>query len=306
MKTIRTLSLTLLSLLVLTACGGGGGGGNAPATPVNSTPPETTPPVLNSTLSTVNSTQTDNHAGSTISTPSTKTETPSTVENTKPEKPVEKPKPSLDFVPDSLKDEVREAKRIELRDETGAIIRSLYVSDRPLGIVDERLESGQKFRGLNQVYSSSTAIYDNKAFYFFNETATSGGIEGLWTEPSKLPKGTVTYTGESVNVEGTGKLTLTANFDENTVEGSIKHERGSINGNITLEKTLMDKQPENKFTLFIGKATNFFNQDYYVGAFAGPNAEEVVGYVMKDKIKAEEVKFENLKFYEAFGGKKAE
>lgn len=310
------LAVALLSSIILSACGGGGGGDSSPAaTPINtSAQTSASQATSNSTTNTTSSTNT-NKSTSTTNTTSPEDITPSEttpIPPVSPEQPISKPSSSLDSVPDDLKETVREAKRITLVDRnTGEKIRDLYVSDRPLGIVNEKLESGQLFRGINLTYSSATGIYDNKWFYLGNESAASADYEGLATRSENLPKGTVTYEGDSVGVDYTGKLSLTANFDEKTVEGSITDRNGLLTRDLTLEKTTMHSyQDENSdVTSFVGRATNFFDKDYYIGSFAGPNGEEVIGYLGKKASKDipdEEIQYKDLQLYEAFGGTRKE
>lgn len=124
------------------------------------------------------------------------------------------------------------------------------------------------------------------------------GLETKYTD--KPTSGSATYNGVSFGANSEGKLSLTANFTDNTVEGRL-YDRTTLKDKkalpiITLEKT--EIYNDDNQAVYNGVAHATIDGDVvktrYIGGFGGPNAEESAGVVLDDR---------NLP-YEAFIGKK--
>lgn len=217
--------------------------------------------------------------------------------------------PSINYVRDDLKVDVRAAKQLTIFDPvTRDTIKVMQLSDYPEGIIKETFQrsgnaSTSYARIINQAYSSSMTFHTNESA----EIAYNSFYGGYVTKIDELPKGTATYQGSSLGINAQGLLALTADFDRKRVEGKIYNRRqndGNALNDITLESTsiqreFMSSSATNKSiaaAVFDGYTTTSDGmRGKYEGTFAGPNAEEVVG-VLTD-VYGNDV-------YEGFAGKK--
>lgn len=210
--------------------------------------------------------------------------------------------PSINYVAAEHKELVRSAKKVVLNDgNTGQAFKTIEFANLPVGAVSETFKVGnitEYLKAYNQVYSTSFAIFNPED----RGIAKQARVTGLPTEQVNLPKGTATYQGNSQGYNTTGTLHLTANFDAKNVSGKIDN-RKTTEGNalpvITLYSAGFSTVPFGKdlnnqsleAVSFQGRT----NEGYYTGVFAGPKAEEVVGFLSKER---------NLAPYEIFAGEK--
>ncbi|WP_373767098.1 factor H binding protein domain-containing protein [Glaesserella sp.] len=234
-------SYTILTLGLLTACGGGGGSGGTTAS-----------------ASGTQVTPTDSN-----------------------------PQPSIVYVTDTYKDFVKEAKKVTIIDSNDKVIKEIVLANHPKGIIRESFTVDnvtEYLKGINQAYSATTAIYNLGD----SGVAKTANIMGLPTSNENMPKqGKYTYQGHSIGLDNQGKLTLVADFDTKSVNGKIyalKQDNGVALSDIVLRQgnfyrgQFTGKNQTFDATMFRGTTSN---AGYYVGSFTGPNAEEVVGTLLK-------------------------
>lgn len=210
---------------------------------------------------------------------------------------------SIDSVQDNLKAKVIEEKTIDIYGQM------TNIADMPEGWVNiEKVGDNYYVRGYNLPYLAAgyalpkdvnideygrvvDARVDPDAFDII-------GLETKYTD--KPTSGSATYNGVSFGANSEGKLSLTANFTDNTVEGRL-YDRTTLKDKkalpiITLEKT--EIYNDDNQAVYNGVAHATIDGDVvktrYIGGFGGPNAEESAGVVLDDR---------NLP-YEAFIGKK--
>lgn len=213
--------------------------------------------------------------------------------------------PSSSYVREDLKAEVRSAKELTIFDpETKEAVKIIQLSDYPKGNIKETFSSKNALttymRLINLPYSSAATFHTNET----KEIAENSFFGGYPTKLENLPRGNATYQGTSLGLNTAGLLTLTANFDNKTVQGRIynrRHNNGTLLSDITLERGSITSRLYNSgkeyisAATFSGTATTDTYHDYYHGMFAGPNAEEVSGLVT-DSYRSDA--------YEAFAGEK--
>lgn len=201
-------------------------------------------------------------------------------------------KPSIEYVAEEYKASVKYHKEVIIRDQNNKIISTFTLADLPKGKYKETYSSGgiqEHLKGINLVYSTSLALYSPSQY---QDIAKTGNIAGLPTDPKNAPKGTITYKGSSVGLNTSGSLILHADFDNRSVTGKIsdrKSDNGSKLTDITLNKGSFyngafhnkDKNIQLNALMFKGSTSGQFG--YYTGGFAGPNAEEVVGVLLKNR-----------------------
>lgn len=210
--------------------------------------------------------------------------------------------PSINYVAAEHKEMVRHSKLVNLKDgNTGKTFKVIEFADLPVGTVSETFKVGdvtEYFKAYNQVYSANFALFnpDDRGI------AKQAHLTGLPTKQVDLPKGTATYQGHSQGYNTTGKLTLTANFDSKNVSGKIDDRKttdGKVLPTITLYNAGFSTVPfgkdANSNTLQAVSFQGMTSQGYYAGVFTGPQAEEVVGLLSKDR---------NSDPYEIFAGEK--
>lgn len=217
--------------------------------------------------------------------------------------------PSITFVPDDLKKDVKDAKTLVLLDQNGKPTDTkIALSELPVGIIQERLENGvQTVRGVNLIYSSSMSLYNtHKSMGLQWGMFKDSAIYGIPTKEADLPKGEVSYLGRSVGMNYSGKLSLTANFDEKTVNGLISNRDGGNKDDLNLKGTIF-KVPNNKNdeTYFGGAVfINDTPKDIFSGAFMGPKADEIIGEVSEVIPPTQEGGENTYRTYENFGAQK--
>lgn len=218
--------------------------------------------------------------------------------------------PSISYVRDDLKADVRAAKELTIFDPvTRDTIKVMQLSDYPEGIIKETFQrSGNAAtsyaRIINLAYSANMTFYTNES----GEIAYNNFSGGYVTKYNELPKGTATYQGLSLGLNTEGLLTLKADFDQKRVEGKIynRHQSGGkVLNDITLEPTIIYPEVMSssatkksiRATYFDGYTSTSSDgiSGKYEGTFGGPNAEEVVGVLTN--------RYGN-NVYEGFAGKK--
>ncbi|MFZ7342955.1 factor H binding protein domain-containing protein [Avibacterium volantium] len=260
------LSLLTLSIGLLAACGSGGGSGDSSVPAGNN--------------SSVN--------GNPTTDVSVKTDTK-----------------SIDLVAEQYKEQVKEAKRIQLADGT-----ELELIDYPVGVVQKDVADG-KVKGINLPYSVVGAWLPNNVKVDKEGVVIDPRVDqedfdifGLSTTKDQIPvSGVAQYNGYSLGAIASGKLQLNVDFGNKTVDGKL-YERKFDNGqnlpDIILTKGVITQGAENikekDVMAFGGVATYKGVNGIYSGAFMGPNAEEVVGAVGS----------EEHGIYEAFAGQRGD
>lgn len=218
--------------------------------------------------------------------------------------------PSISYVRDDLKADVRAAKELTIFDPvTRDTIKVMQLSDYPEGIIKETFQrSGNAAtsyaRIINLAYSANMTFYTNES----GEIAYSNFSGGYVTKYHELPKGTATYQGLSLGLNTQGLLALKADFDQKRVEGKIYNRRqddGKALNDIKLESTIIHSEIMSSSatkksilaTSFEGYTSTSSDgiSGKYEGTFGGPNAEEVVGVLTN-------IYGNNV--YEGFAGKK--
>lgn len=196
-------------------------------------------------------------------------------------------KPSIDYVAETYKGFVKEAKKLIITDSNNNLVKEIVLADIPKGIVKESFKVDnvtEQLKGINQAYSATVAIYNAEDAGI----AKTANIAGLPTTESNIPKkGKYTYQGYSLEANNQGKLTLVADFDAKSVNGKVydrKQDNGVVLSDIVLRQgsfykgQFTGKNQTLDATMFRGTTSN---AGYYVGGFTGPNAEEVVGILLK-------------------------
>lgn len=210
---------------------------------------------------------------------------------------------SIDSVQSDLKAKVIEEKTVDIYGQ------KTNIADMPEGWVNiEKVGNNYYVRGYNLPYlAAGYALPQDVKIDEYgrvsDERVTSDNFDiyGLSTPYADKPtSGSATYNGVSFGANSEGKLALTANFADNTVEGKL-FDRKTLKDKqalpeITLEKgTIVNEENIASFT-GTAKATIDGNvvRTPYAGAFGGPKAEEAAGAVLDDRGNP----------YEAFIGKK--
>ena len=195
--------------------------------------------------------------------------------------------PSIDYVAEPYKGFVKEAKKLTITDSNNNLVKEIVLADIPKGIIKESFTVDnvtEQLRVINQAYSATTALYNSKGAGI----AKMANIAGLPTSNENIPQqGQYIYQGYSVGLNNQGKLTLVADFDAKSINGKIydiKQDNGVALSDIVLRQgsfysgQFTGKNQTLDATLFRGTTSN---AGYYVGGFTGPNAEEVVGTLLK-------------------------
>lgn len=213
---------------------------------------------------------------------------------------------SIDMVPTELKTAVTKAKIVEVTDDGKTV--KLDIANENTGFIRKNLKDGY-VTGYNQIYSVVGAWLPYDAKIDSNGVVTdqrvneeSFDIYGLKTTREQLPKaGMVVYSGISRGAIISGKLHLDVDFAEKSVSGKLydrKKDDGQSLADIVLHKgsiTYGNANIENKDVVaFEGQASYNDIKGQYLGAFFGPNAEEVAGAVGN----------EDIGIFESFAGKK--
>ncbi|MGX2956377.1 transferrin-binding protein-like solute binding protein [Ursidibacter arcticus] len=161
----------------------------------------------------------------------------------------------------------------------------------PKGFVEAKTTYGL-FKGQN----------NDSSFYgvWINDGKTLQEIRYQGTEATNLPRGSVTYIGDAVWVDGItkevkkgGSTLLNVDFDNKTVDGKIAFSalRDDRSRDITLHKTNLSGSS------FEGKASVLFNDTgTHKGGLFGEGAKEAAGIV--------EFKDATLNLDTSFGGKR--
>lgn len=209
-------------------------------------------------------------------------------------------KPAIDNVSEEHKTLVNQLKEVNVIDQTqdGKLIQTLKIAMYPKGSFQENFNTNnivEQLKGINLAYSTVFGLYEPKGF---KDIAKIAYLKGFSTSVEGLPeKGIVTYQGQSLGLNTTGSLILTANFNDYSVSGLVynrKQENISL-PNVELQKATFYKGAfsndgkDREAVMFNGKT----NEGYYKGAFTGPNAQEVIGYLLKE---------EHRNAYELFAG----
>lgn len=220
-------------------------------------------------------------------------------------KPEQKPTvtKSIDNVRADLKADVTKEKTVDIYGQM------TNIADMPEGWIDiQNVGDNYYVRGYNLPYlAAGYALPKNVNIDEYGRVVDNRvkrenfDIYGLSTQYADKPtSGSATYNGVSFGANSEGKLELTANFADNTIEGRLFD-----------RKTLKDKQALPEITLEKGAIVNAENiasftgtakatidgnvvRTPYAGAFGGPKAEEAAGAVLDDRGNP----------YEAFIGKK--
>lgn len=296
MKKLLSISITMLTSLVITACGSGSSSSSSkPESVNNSTPPELTPPVAenNAKPSEVTPPVAGNNAK-----PSEVT--PPVVNNTKPS----------EVTPPAVNDS--QPKYGSIDKKIGNIYEKNYPmsssefhsKDEHIKIIDAwndkseatfnfvRLESGEFIPVLPEGMGSSIEIKSSnmtrlaqKYLYtvsgYVNEKSPEVFVVAQGRSPTKdIPvSGIINYQGvafhgssvpKGINFEK-GDISLVANFDDKSITGKIS----------SPEKVFEDVEigANIKGSYFEGKHSNGIN---LTGGFFGPNAAEVTGRYLTD------------------------
>ena len=213
---------------------------------------------------------------------------------------------SISYVRDDLKADVRATKELTIVElNTNKPIKTIQLSDYPKGSIKETLNSTENalttyMRVINLPYSNTATFHTNET-QEIAENAIWGGYPTKWMD---LPKGSATYQGISLGLNTSGSFTLTADFDDKSVQGRIynrRHDNGVALSDIVLERGSVTpyhytSSIGNKTgTRFSGTAVINGQRDHYNGTFNGPNAEEAAGTVSR---------YYQSDVYEAFAGER--
>ncbi|MFU2060032.1 factor H binding protein domain-containing protein [Avibacterium volantium] len=210
---------------------------------------------------------------------------------------------SIDLVPERYREQVKEAKRIRFPDGT-----ILDLADYPIGIIQEKTNS-RTAKGINLPYSVIGAWLPNnvkvdKEGRVIDPRVIEDDLDafGLYTRRDQIPtSGVAQYNGYSLGAVTSGKLQLNVDFADKTVDGKLYDRKFDSNGkrlsDIVLNKGVITEVStgEEDIVAFTGMATYKGEVGAYVGAFMGPNAEEVIGVVIDS---------ENQETYESFAGQR--
>lgn len=210
---------------------------------------------------------------------------------------------SIDSVQDNLKAKVIEEKTIDIYGQM------TNIADMPEGWVNiEKVGDNYYVRGYNLPYLAAGyalpqdvnideygRVVDNRV------KRENFDVYGLTTQYADKPtSGSATYNGVSFGANSEGKLELTANFADNTVEGRL-FDRKNLKDKQALPEITLEKGAivnEENIASFTGTAKATIDGNVvrtpYAGAFGGPKAEEAAGAVFDDRDNP----------YEAFIGKK--
>lgn len=209
---------------------------------------------------------------------------------------------SIDGVREDLKNQVTAAKTENIHGQL------MNIAELPEGWVNIDLGNNMQLRGYNLPYLATgyavpkdVNIDEYGRVYDERVDPDAFDIIGLETKYSNKPTtGSAMYNGVSFGANSEGKLALTANFVDNTIEGRL-YDRTALKDRralpeITLEKG--DIHNINDVATYEGVARATIDGNLirtrYFGGFGGPNAEESAGVVLDDRELP----------YEAFIGKK--
>lgn len=266
---MKKLALTLLSSLVLAACGSGGGGSNTDTTTSRPAVNQPAPPFVKPT----------------VSQPTT-------------------PKTALDSVDSAFRSQVIQEKLIELPNQ-----QTNFAFEPEGWISVENVGNELKLRAYNLPYSAIGYVLprnvsiDEYGRVIDNRVTTKDNFDivGLTTKFDDIANlSAATYNGVSFGANSEGKIRFTVDFANKNVEGRL-YDRTTLKDKkalpeITLEKgTIMSADSIASFG-GMAHATIDGMQVHtpYAGTFMGPKAEEVNGVVLDDRGNP----------YEAFAGKK--
>ncbi|WP_424411511.1 factor H binding protein domain-containing protein [Pasteurella sp. PK-2025] len=204
-------------------------------------------------------------------------------------------KHAMDEVDPKYVEMVKNLKIIKIHD--GEEEQNLSLADLPEGVKPVELPHSDgkpsKLKVINLPYSTwgwklvGNVKVDEDGFILPPQSVNDGGanfVEMLLpTANNQLPdKGTAVYEGYSAGVATAGRLRLDVDFSEKVASGKVyerKMNTGKTLADIQLGKAVFVSD-EGK-TGFVGDATYNARKMEYAGAFVGPNAEEVVGYIGK-------------------------
>lgn len=232
------------------------------------------------------------------------------VEEPKPEEPIlidMVPNPDIlavDYIEDKgLKDKVLNTKNRFLSRIFGAEFDAITL---PEGVMTKEV-NGNVVRMLNLPYSvlawrQPSAYTEGEGFYDSKELLS--GI-GEFTIKDNYPASKVTYRGYSANPNAVGMMRLDMDFASTTVSGKLyerKNKEGEELPEIILKETSNYAEDAGVGAL-LGetdyKPMGVDNNLKYVVTFAGPSADEAIGFVMD----IGEMSNPPL-IYEVFGGKR--
>ncbi|SUT86604.1 colicin import membrane protein [Actinobacillus ureae] len=212
---------------------------------------------------------------------------------------------SLVGVRRDLKEQVKALKQINVEGVT------IDLASENIGFVEKDLGNGMKGKAYNQTYSAigyvlPKNVKTDRYGRVIDERASADDISdfGLSTKFENLPTiGVYYYSGVSFGANSEGKLSLNADFANKKVSGEITNRRLLSTGNALfdidlLETSIRQISSGEEEVHFVGmaksKVDGYDVHSAYGGKFMGPNAEEVLGYIVDD----------NADPYEAFAGKK--
>lgn len=191
---------------------------------------------------------------------------------------------------------VVDQKHLLLNENVELPTQTFNLDDEKIGKVEQNLGKDWSFNAYNQEYSAVGFILPKNVKtdgtgQIIDERVTNEMAQVIGAKTEILPKGSATYQGISFGVNTSGKLTLSANFDNQSLSGNIT-ERKLIDSQKPLEDIKLNEATIKSNGEFWG-ATNDNEQGSYSGSFYGPNAEEIGGTI----------KNSNNDIYEVFTGK---
>ncbi|SPY38466.1 hypothetical protein [Pasteurella canis] len=210
---------------------------------------------------------------------------------------------AVGYVDDGLKGKVIKIKSEFLSKDFGL---EFDASNLPEGVMTKKV-NGNVVRMLNLPYSvlawrQPSAYTEGEEFYDSKELLS--GV-GKFTIKDNYPASKATYHGYSANPNAVGKMLLNMDFASTTVSGKLyerKNKEGEGLPDITLKETSNYAEDAGVGAL-LGetdyKPMGVDNNLRYVVTFAGPSADEAIGFVMA----MGETSAPPL-IYEAFGGKR--
>lgn len=209
---------------------------------------------------------------------------------------------AVGYVDDGLKGKVIKIKSEFLSKDFGL---EFDASNLPEGVMTKKV-NGNVVRMLNLPYSvlawrQPSAYTEGEGFYDSKELLS--GI-GEFTIKDNYPASKVTYRGYSANPNAVGMMRLDMDFASTTVSGKLyerKNKEGEGLPDITLKETSNYAEDAGVGAL-LGetdyKPMGVDNNLRYVVTFAGPSADEAIGFVM-----AMGETSDPPLIYEVFGGK---
>lgn len=201
---------------------------------------------------------------------------------------------SINFVKEEEKETVKQAKELQIDNHP----QKIYLADEYYGYVTKKIEDKQLkvynlgYSGFGYVLSPDVKT-DEYGQLVNNVTAQYNIGDNTKSLPTKQ---VFTYHGQSFGAKTDGVLTLKADFENKTVEGTVTDRRvietKKSLSDITLQQTAI-KSGDYHFEGTASYQTNEAVKGKYNGNFKGPKAQEVVGYIFDGKDH----------FYEGFAGK---